>query len=275
MGMKEKYGEYGVVLGASMGIGAGVARGLAANGMNVVLVARSVDKLEALAKELTEKYGVDARALPIDLLEADAWDKLDVGLEGFDVGVAVYSAAYAHVGGLLACPDDLEDRIMRLNVYGSLNFAKYFGNRFCRQRRGGMLFLGSASGLYSTPFMALYSATKGFEIALGESLYGEFKNYNVDVTTAIIGSVDTPGLHYLYPDEKQFAAMKPGDPDVVGKACVDAIGTGPTAFPIKDDYKGMSMMRKFMSMNKQIDVIDENILKLTFQGKFPSEFPDE
>ncbi len=112
MDFKEKYGEWSVVLGASMGIGAACARELASKGISVVLVARSTDKLEALAEEIKKNYHVDAKALPIDLLTEDAWEVLDKGLEGLNVGSAVYSAAYAYVGGFLAGDPDLVFRIL-------------------------------------------------------------------------------------------------------------------------------------------------------------------
>ena len=275
MGFKEKYGEWSVVMGASMGIGAACARHIASKGVNVVLVARSTDKLIDLAAEIEATYGVQAKPVTLDLLEDGAYEKLDAELEGLDVGSAVYSAAYAHVGGFLSCPEGLEERIMALNVHGSLKFSKYFGNRFCRQQRGGMVMLGSLSGYFSTPYMALYSATKGFEIKLCESLWAEFRQLNVDVTCAIIGSVDTPGLKGLYPDEAAYAAMKPQDPAVVATAVIDGLGQTPIVFPTKADKRSVSMLRKFMSYEKQIETIGEQTVKATFQGNPPSQFGDE
>ncbi len=275
MTFQEKYGQWAVVLGASMGIGAAIAREIANKGVSVALVARSADKLAAVATEIETTYNVQAKAIPLDLLGKDAYAKLDAALDGLDVGFAVYSAACAHVGGFLACPRDLEERIMDLNVHGSLEFSKYFGNRFCRQRRGGMLLLGSLSGYFSTPYMALYSASKGFEIALGESLWGEFKEYNVDVMTAIIGSVDTPGLQGLYPDKNAYEAMKPVDPAIIAKSCVEAMGSGPIVIPNKQDKRNVGMLRKLMSFEKQVVTIGNQTVNTTFQGKTPPQFPVE
>lgn len=272
MGFKEKYGQWCVVLGASMGIGAACAREFASRGVNVALVARSTDKLIDLAAEIEVKCGVQAKPITLDLLQEGAYDKLDAELAGLDVGSAVYSAAYAHVGGFLACPRDLEERIMGLNVHGSLEFCKYFGNRLCRQGRGGMLLLGSLSGYFSTPYMALYSATKGFEIALAESLWGEFKHYGVDVTCAIIGAVDTPGLKGLYPDEAAYAAMQPADPAPVAKDCIDALGNQAVVIPEKGPRRNVGMLRRTMGLNKQVEVVGEQTIKATFQGKVPDEF---
>lgn len=272
---KEKYGEWSVIMGASMGIGAACAREIASRGVNTVLVARSADKLARLATEIEAQYGVEARAVTLDLLEPDAYGKLDAELAGLNVGSAVYSAAYAHVGGFLACPEDLEERIMSLNVHGSLAFSKYFGKRFCQQKSGGMIMLGSLSGYFSTPYMALYSATKGFEVKLCESLWAEFKHLNVDVLCAIIGSVDTPGLQGLYPDPEAYAAMKPADPAIIAKATVDALGEGPVVFTTKEDKRNVSMLRKFMSYEKQVVTVGDATVKTSFKGKTPAQFAEE
>ncbi len=275
MDFKEKYGEWSVVLGASMGIGAACARELASKGISVVLVARSADKLEALAEEIKKNYHVDAKALPIDLLTEDAWEVLDKGLEGLNVGSAVYSAAYAYVGGFLAGDPDLEDRIMKLNVMGAIKFSKYFGNRFCRQERGGLVYHGSSSGYFSTPFMALYSATKGFEIALAESLYGEFKLHNVDVTVGIIGSVDTPGLRGLYPNEEAYAALKPIDPAIVAADCIAALGEQAAVVPYKPDRRNVNLLRKITNIDKQVKLVGQNTIDIAYKGEVPTQFPEE
>lgn len=266
---KESYGPWSVVLGASMGIGEAIARYIASKGVSVVVVARSKDKLDKLASEIEQSCHVQARAVALDLMEDDAWDKLAEAIADIEVGSAVYSAAYAFVGGFLAIDDDLEERIIKLNVQGSLKFSHFFGELFCRQERGGMLYLGSLSGYYSTPYMALYSATKGFEIMLAESLYGEFKHLNVDVTVGLIGSVDTPGLKGLYPDEKAYSALKAADPALIGQMCVDALGEGPTAIVPKDAAHAVGMLRRAMSLNRQIDLIGDQTVNTGYRGKLP------
>lgn len=274
MDFKQKYGEWVVVMGASMGIGAACAREFARRGVSPVVVARSADKLEELAHRIRADFGVDSKAVPLDLLEKDAYVKLDEALSGLNVGSAVYSAAYAHVGGFLSCPQDLENRIMKLNVHGSLDFAKYFGMRFCKQKRGGILMLGSLSGYFSTPYMALYSASKGFEIMLCESLYGEFKELGVDVTCAIIGSVDTPGLQGLYPDKEAYKNLAPVHPDVVAKNCIAGLGEGPVVFATKEDKRNVGLLRKVMGLNKQIEVVSNESIKASFPKGVPSQFEE-
>jgi short-subunit dehydrogenase len=121
--------------------------------------------------------------------------------------------------------------------------------------------------------MALYSATKGFEVMLAESLYGEFKHLGVDVTVGIIGSVDTPGLKGLYPDKEAYAAMQPNDPKDIAAECVAALGSGPAIITTKAMRRNVGMMRKLMSLNKQIEVTSEATIKASYKGRLPEQFP--
>jgi len=113
MGFKEKYGEWCVIMGASMGIGAACAREFAARGINCVLVARSADKLVDLAAELEVKYPVQAKAVPLDLLEPDAYDMLDAALEGLDVGSVVWRLTNTFSASS-SC--DIPDSVRRLRI---------------------------------------------------------------------------------------------------------------------------------------------------------------
>ena len=164
----KKYGSWSVIIGASMGIGAACAREFARNGINVVLVARSTDKLEALCEEIRRDYGVEAMPVTDDFTKKDCIEVLDEKIKDLDVGSAVYSAAVCYSGGFLMGTMEEYHNIMALNIEGALLFSKYFGERFCRQKRGGLLYLGSLAGYYSAPYTALYSGTKGFEIMLAE-----------------------------------------------------------------------------------------------------------
>lgn len=136
-----------------------------------------------------------------------------------------------------------------------------------------MVLLGSLSGYFSTPYMALYSASKGFEIALAESLWGEFKQLNVDVLCSIIGAVDTPDLKGLYPDEDAYAAMKPADPAIVAKDTIDALGNAAIVIPEKGVRRNVGMLRKTMNLNKQVEVVGDQSIKPPTRALFPASFP--
>lgn len=270
---RQKYGPWSIVIGASMGIGAACARRLASKGINVIVSARSQEKLEALAAEIEKQYGVKAMALPQDILTDNAYDNIQAATKDLELGSAVFSAAYCYNGPFLVGRDEQYRRMADLNIFGAYRFGRYFGERFCRQKRGGLLFLGSLAGYYGSPGQTFYGGTKAFEIALAEGLYSEFKPYNVDVTVDLIGAVRTPGLVALM-GEKICDEMKAADENVVGNECIDSLGQGPTAVITKEMRQGVNMMRKFMSLNKQTITCGDANMKINMHG-FADQFSKE
>src|SRR5689334_20786448 len=89
---KHKFGPWAVVTGASSGIGKEFARQLAASGLNVVLVARRLALLEELGSQLTKEFGVQYRAISVDLSEENFLDKIAAATNGLDVGLLVSNA---------------------------------------------------------------------------------------------------------------------------------------------------------------------------------------
>src|SRR5689334_13980974 len=87
-----KYGPWAVVAGASVGIGAEFCRQIAAEGVHVVLVSRSVDKLESLAEELRTEHGVETRVAGVDLAAPGAEADLFAATAGLEIGLFVYNA---------------------------------------------------------------------------------------------------------------------------------------------------------------------------------------
>jgi short-subunit dehydrogenase len=101
MDFAEKYGPWGIVLGGSDGIGAAFARALAARGINLVLVARREDVLEAFAKEVRGRYDVEVLTVPLDLARQDAMARLSAATAELEIGFLIanaggddYSAAF-------------------------------------------------------------------------------------------------------------------------------------------------------------------------------------
>src|SRR3954452_15592599 len=90
--LSEKYGPWAVVAGASVGIGAEFCRQIAAEGVNVVLVSRSIDKLESLAAELAADHGIETRVAGVDLAAPGAEEALFAATEGLEIGLFVYNA---------------------------------------------------------------------------------------------------------------------------------------------------------------------------------------
>ncbi|MCB0855369.1 MAG: SDR family NAD(P)-dependent oxidoreductase, partial [Bacteroidetes bacterium] len=101
---KDTYGPWAIVTGASSGIGVEFARQLAAKGLNLILIARRKDRLDALAEELSGKHQITVKTLEVDLGASDFLEKVREGRTGLEVGLLVNNAGVA-VNGPLHKPD--------------------------------------------------------------------------------------------------------------------------------------------------------------------------
>lgn len=205
------YGPWAVVTGASSGIGAAFARRCAADGLNVVLAARSADRLEALGRELP---GVDHRVVRVDLSRPDGAADLLSATADLDVGVLVSNAGGGRPGRFLDQePDDLRQRL-QLNTVTHLELAHSFGRRFVRRGEGAMVLVSALGAAHGLPNMAHESASKAYVLNLGEALHHELAGSGVRVTVMLPGNVDTPIIDRFGLDR----ARLPISPLPVGKA---------------------------------------------------------
>lgn len=270
-----KYGQWAFVAGASGGIGACIARELAQRGMNVAIAARRQEKLEEVAAGIRKDFGVKTRTVRIDLLDPQRVEIIDAALSGLDVGAFVYSAADGYAGSFLQRSLDDYRRDIELNDIALLELTYYFTKRFCTQKRGAMVFLGSNAGVCAVPGMSVYAATKGFELQLATSLWAELAPYNVDVLCSIISGTETDGIRRLIEPNALEQQRKDGaiqTPEEVAAETIEALGAEPTVITGKKNRTGMSMMRKLMNLNKAIKVGGEGAVKANFQGKMPGQF---
>ena len=191
---KNTFGPWAIVTGASSGIGKEFARQLAASGLNLVLVARRLEVLEALGDELASTLGIQYRAIGLDLSIGDFIEKLENATHDLDIGLVVSNAGAMTIGDFLTVDQDEWQRNQHLNVNAHLNLAHSFGPRLAKRGHGGLLLVASTAGLQGMPFAAEYAAAKAYVLSLGEALHGEFQSKGVHVTVLLPGATDTPML---------------------------------------------------------------------------------
>ena len=187
------YGKWALVTGASSGIGEEFARQLAGQGFQLVLVARRLERLESLADELTSEYQVEIRCLGIDLASENCVEEVCAGCKGLEIGLIINNAGSGIPGGFSECDSSREEELLRLNCLTPMALTRKFLPCFIEQGRGGVIFVSSLMGFQGVPYMANYSATKGYLLNFGEALHHECRDQGVDILVLAPGATDTPG----------------------------------------------------------------------------------
>jgi hypothetical protein len=186
------YGPWAVVTGASSGIGRAFAEHLAAAGLDLVLAARSTDRLESLGNELSRTHGIAYRVVTVDLSRPAGALAIVEATEDLDVGLLVSNAGAGRPGRLL--DQTLEDlhRRLTLNAVTHLDLAHAFGQRFVARGHGGIVLVSALGAIHGLPNMAHESGAKAYVLNLGEALHYELAPAGVDVMVLLPGNVDTP-----------------------------------------------------------------------------------
>ena len=186
-------GKTALVTGASSGIGSHFARAFAANGTNLVVVARRTDKLEALAAELREKNGIDVTVISQDLSKPGAATAIETELRGrkTTVDVLVNNAGFGTHARLV---DEDRARLqaeITLNVGTLVDLTAAFLPGMVARGSGVVVNIASTSAYQPVPGMAVYAATKAFVLSFTEALWGETRDTGVRVVAVSPGSTDT------------------------------------------------------------------------------------
>lgn len=225
-----KYGEWALVTGGSAGIGLEFARQLAAQGMNLVLVARRADVLDQVAADLAREFDVEVETLARDLTEAGVVEALHDDLSHKDIGMVVMNAGAEATGHFTKLPLERHAQIETLNIDVPMRMSRLFGEGMVERRRGALIFLSSLFGYQGVPMVASYSASKAYILALGEALNVEMKPFNVDVLVLSPGLTDTE-MPAQMPVNFNKIPMLTSAPKQVVSAALGALGKKATIVP--------------------------------------------
>lgn len=198
MSLRERYGPWALIAGASEGTGAEFARQLAADGVNCVLVARRQDPLFALAEELTREHGIETVTATIDLSDLDATERMADAAGNREVGLFIANAG-ADTNGSQFLDTGIEawDALVQRNVVTVLRACHRFAGPMRERGRGGIILVGSGACYGGLPGIGVYAASKAFDLVLGEALWAELRPHGVDVLNLIMGRTDTPAHREL------------------------------------------------------------------------------
>lgn len=206
-----RYGPWALVTGASAGIGAEFARQLAAAGLNLVLAARREERLRLLAQALEEAHGVAVRTVCCDLSTPTGLETLFEGTADLPVGLLVNNAGAPAFHGHFVQRTAAElEATVNFNVQVQLRLAHHFLCRMAKQRRGGLIQVASVTGHVSMPFMVEYSASKAYQLTMGEALHYEMRQWGVDCLVLSPGATRSERIDYGMPVEPVVRAALKG-----------------------------------------------------------------
>lgn len=218
-----------LVTGASSGIGEAFARELAPRGTALTLVARSEDRLRALAAELSEGSMADVEVLPADLTDGADLARVEARIrdDATPIDLLINNAGFGTVGRFVELDLDREEAEIRLNVVAVMRLTHAALPGMRERAHGGVLNVSSMAGFQPTPMMATYGATKTFVTSFTEAVHEELRGSGVHATALCPGFTRTRFQEVAGAEAEASAVPGPlwDDPASVariGLAAVDA-----------------------------------------------------
>ena len=139
MNLKEKYGEWGIILGATEGVGKAFCEKIASEGMNVVMVGRREEMLNALGEEISSKYGVKHLVIKADFANPSSVDEIFEKTKYLDMGFMSYVACFHTFGKLQDTPWERHEQMLNVNVITFLKCFHHYMRIFSNQDRGAII----------------------------------------------------------------------------------------------------------------------------------------
>ncbi len=182
-----------LITGASAGIGETFAQELALRQMNLVLVARSQDKLQLLAQKLRSQYKIDVDIIVQDLTAPkaarDVFDK--VNEKGITIDLLVNNAGFGDYGDFAERDGEKQVKIVQLNILALVDLTHHFLPGMRDRHSGGIINMASTAAFQPMPYFTVYAASKAFVLSFSEALWAENRNYNVNIVAVCPGPSST------------------------------------------------------------------------------------
>ncbi|MCC9167060.1 SDR family NAD(P)-dependent oxidoreductase [Pontibacter harenae] len=218
-----------LITGASNGFGMELAKLFAKDGYNLVLVARSTDRLKKLGYSLQDEHQLEHVCIVTsDLTRPESAQEIyeEVKSSGIEIDVLVNNAGVGVHGTFLDNEFQRELDVIQLNVVSLVTLTKLFLPEMKLRNEGKILNLGSIVSLMPAPLMAIYGATKAFVLSFSEALANELKDTNITVTTLCPGAGNTDFFHKADAEYTKAANGPLSEPKDVARAGYEAMMKG-------------------------------------------------
>jgi short-subunit dehydrogenase len=191
--MKNQRAAYALVTGGTSGIGYELAKCIAQDGYNLIIVARSEDALATTSEELKSQYHVEVITIASDLFEREnAFDLYhEVKSRGIEIEILVNDAGHGHYGEFIDTDLSMELKIIDLNIASVVILTKLFLKDMVERGSGKILNLSSIASKSPGPWQSVYHGTKAFVQSFTEAIRSELKDSGVTITALLPGATDT------------------------------------------------------------------------------------
>lgn len=215
-----------LITGASSGIGEAFARRLAEEKHNLVLIARSEDKLHQLCDELMLEHGITAHYVAADLLDFEADRRLfeETEKHGFEINWLINNAGFGSMGDFAELELERELEMIGLNIMALVALTHRYLKKMRERQAGVIINVSSTASFQPVPFMATYAATKAFVTSFSEALAEENRPFGITVTALCPGPTETN--FFAAANAKPFQAKGMQTPEEVVETALDGVQRG-------------------------------------------------
>ncbi len=257
--LKTQFGEWAIIAGATEGIGEQFSLQLAERGLNILLIARKQEGLDAVSTKIKERFPqIKTACLSLDLSDTNLAEKLNQFADGKEIGIVVCNAVYSYIGNF--ADDSLESQLLTLDVNckAPLTFIDVFKRQMIERKRGAIILVSSMSGFQGSAMVTTYASSKAFITVLAEGLWHEFKPLGVHVMACVAGATLTPNFKKHTPAQKMASAF-PMEPEQVVKEFIAALEKkkGPTVIAGKMNHFVYLLFSRFFTRKQAVSFISK------------------
>ncbi len=262
MNLKQKYGNTALIAGGSEGIGAAFAERLAAEGLDLILIARRIQPLNELASSLETRYKIRVRCISCDLSDADAGKQVEEAVRGEEISLMVYNAAMSYIGPFINNSQEHHLQMARANMLTPMTMLHIFGEKMVARGKGAIVLMTSMAGLQGSGNLSVYAATKAFARILGEGLWYEWKSRGVDVMSCCAGATSTPGYINSRPGKSGILAPRVLAPEEVADECLSKLGKKPFYITGRGNRIAYFIMQHIIPRKTAIKIMGDTTAKM-------------
>jgi len=224
---KTRYGEWAVVTGSSQGIGRSYAMELARRGLNIILVARSKERLSQVAKEIQETFQVKTEIIVMDFTDSSAVKKVAKELDklNVDIGILVNNVGMMgpHFIPFLELEETTARDMITVNCMSATLMTHHILPKMLAKNKGAIINIVSSTSFYVMPFFSEYSATKHYMAAWTAGLRAEIGSCNVIIQEIDPGQTNTNMAKDLIP----ISSIEAPHPDSLARNAILSLGWTP------------------------------------------------